>query len=126
METSSYCSFGSQSIDKPRMTPVFILSNTSFDWSPSIGKPRMTPVSFVKTTKSYVKTTESYEVCRLGHIYRIETGLIAATDQTVRAVHYCNSWFAGIFTLFNTLSSTSLNISVKLKIKSMFIKMSGK
>ena len=56
----------------------------------------MTPVSFVKTTESYVKTTELYEVCRLGWIVhllkRTKTGLITASDQTVRAVHSCNSF----------------------------------
>ena len=55
----------------------------------------MTPVSFVKTTESYVKTTESYEVCRLDWIVhllkRTKTDLITASDQTVRAVHSCNS-----------------------------------
>ena len=57
----------------------------------------MTPESFVKTTESYVKATESYKVCRLGHMWVVhllettKTGLIAAYDQTVRAVHSCNS-----------------------------------
>ena len=48
----------------------------------------MTPVSFVKTT-------ESYEVCRLGH--HMKTGLITSPDQTVRAVHSCNSLFVVTF-----------------------------
>ena len=48
----------------------------------------MTPVSFVKTT-------ESYEVCRLGHV--MKTGLINSSDQTVRAVHSCNSLFVVTF-----------------------------
>ena len=58
----------------------------------------MTPVSFVKTT-------ESYEVCRLGrHMASTFTGkdqegpnLITASDQTVRAVHSCNSLFVVTF-----------------------------
>ena len=63
----------------------------------------MTPVSFVKTTESYVKTTESCEVCRLGHHMdstftgRTKTGLITASDHTVRAVHSCNSLFVVTF-----------------------------
>ena len=61
----------------------------------------MTPVSFVKTTESYVKTTESYEVCRLGWIVhlleRTKTGLITASDQTVRAVQSFNSLFVVTF-----------------------------
>ena len=67
-----------------------------FHGSPSIGKPRMTPVSFVKTT-------ESFEFCRLGH-YLGST--FAGTDQngpnydieqTVRAMHSCNSWLESAF-----------------------------
>ena len=63
----------------------------------------MTPVFFAQTTESYVKTTESYEVCRLGHHMdstftgQDKTGLIIASDQTVLAVHNCNSLFVVTF-----------------------------
>ena len=56
---------------------------------PSISKPRMTLVSFVKTT-------ESYEVCPFGQLYPYgpkRAGPITASDQTMQAVHSCNSSF---------------------------------
>ena len=66
----------------------------------------MIPVSFVKTTESYFKTTESYGVCRLGHhLDSTFTGrdlngptcVKTASDQTVRAVHSCDSLFVVTF-----------------------------
>ena len=79
--------------------------------SPLIGNPRMTPVSFVNAT-------ELCEVCRFGHQLgnaftetnrtetglltestELKTGLITVSDQTVWAVHSCNSWIVSDFFL---------------------------
>ena len=87
-----------------------------FNWSPLVGKPRMTSVSFVKTRnrasrlRNHTRFTD-FVTIRVVHLpERIETGLITASeraiymernetnlstasDQTVRAVHSCSSWF---------------------------------
>ena len=92
----------------------------AFHWSQSIGSTRMTPVSFVKTTETYVKTTESYEVCIwIVHLLKMtQTGLITASDQTVRAVHSCNLFVVIFQTVrlrpckYKLISSTNRIISI--------------
>ena len=95
-------------------------THTRFHWSPLVGKPRMTSVSFVKTRnhasglRNHTRFTDLVTI-RVVHLpERTETGLIAASeraiymernetnlptasDQTVQAVHSCNSWFPVFF-----------------------------
>ena len=53
----------------------------------------MTPVSFVKTTRLVDWVT----IWIVHLLERTKTGLITAYDQTVRAVHSCNSLFVVTF-----------------------------
>ena len=88
----------------------FSCFSSAFHWSQSIGKPRITPVSLlnygiIQVTSVIINrktsydssilrqtrfSTKSYEIFRLSYLYRNgpkRTGLITASDQTVRAVH---------------------------------------
>ena len=55
----------------------------------------MIPEFFVKTTELYVKTTDTIWIVHLPE--RTKTGLTTAMDQTVWAVHCCNSLFVVTF-----------------------------
>ena len=96
-----FIKFLSHSIGKPRMTPVSgVKTSDSYEVSSVTinGKPRKTPVHVTsfKTTESYKFVDESYGSPSGYYIYRNgpkRAGLITASNQIVRAVHSCDSWY---------------------------------
>ena len=69
---------------------------SAFHWAPSIGTLRMTPVPFVKSTESYeCADWVIILVVQLRNGLKL-VGPITTSDQTVRAMHSCTSWFCPI------------------------------